>query len=253
LREILYGRHAVREALRAGRRRFYRLRLSDAVRSAPVIDEILDHADQAGLPVERVQRRELDQLGDLNHQGVALESSGYPYVNVNDILGDANLRGAQPLVLVLDLINDPQNLGSLLRTADAVGAHGVIIQERRAAGVTPSVVRTSSGAVEYLMVARVTNIASTIERLRDHSVWAAGLDNTPGAQQYDQADLRGSLAVVVGSEGRGLRRLVRERCDFLLRLPMEGHLSSLNAAVAGSIVLYEVWRQRQARGAGQDD
>ena len=251
--EILYGRHAVCEALRAGRRRFGRLVLSDAIRPAPVIDEIVVRAERAGLSIERIPRRELDRLGDINHQGVILETGRYPYVSVDDILSDANLRGARPLLLVLDLINDPQNLGTMLRTADAVGAHGILIQERRAAGITPSVVRTSSGAVEHLMVARVTNIARAIEQLQQRNVWVAGLDNTLAARQYDQADLAGSLAIVVGSEGKGLRRLVKERCDFLIRLPMRGRITSLNAAVAGSIVLYEAWRQRETRGAGQDD
>ena len=246
--ETLYGRHAVREALLAGRRHFYRLVLSDSLRPSVVIDDIVARADAAGLPIERVPRRELDRLADVNHQGVVLEVGGYPYASVDVMLSDARQRRAPPLLLLLDLINDPQNLGSLLRTADAVGTHGVIIQERRAAGITPSVARSSSGAVEHLKVARVTNLARTIEELRKSDVWTVGLEDSPDARQYDQADLTGPLALVVGSEGGGLRRLVRERCDFLVSLPMEGQVSSLNAAVAGSIVLYEAWRQRRAGG-----
>jgi 23S rRNA (guanosine2251-2'-O)-methyltransferase len=145
-------------------------------------------------------------------------------------------------------LKDPQNLGSLLRTAEAVGLHGAIIQRRRAVGVTPAVVNTSSGAVEHVPVAQVTNLSNTIRDLKASDVWVAGLESARGAKRYDQADLSGPLAIVVGSEGSGLRRLVKERCDFLIELPMRGRVTSLNASVAGSIALYEAWRQRQAAG-----
>jgi 23S rRNA (guanosine2251-2'-O)-methyltransferase len=149
-----------------------------------------------------------------------------------------------PLILLLDLVQDVRNLGSLLRTAEAAGAHGVVIQERRAAGITPDAVNVSSGAVEHLLVAQVTNLARTIDRLKDTEVWIAGLEDVYGAKPYTQADLTVPLGIVVGNEGEGLRRLTRERCDWLMSLPMRGSINSLNAAVAGSIALYETLRQR---------
>lgn len=246
--DTLYGRQAILEALRAGRRRFYRLLLADTVRDADVIADILTQAKAVGVPVKRVARQQLDWLGHGNHQGVALEASEYPYVDADEILARAEQRDEPPLLLLLDLLKDPQNLGGLIRAAEAVGVHGAVIQRRRAAGVTPAVVRASSGAVEHLKVAQVTNLVNAIGSLKAIGVWVAGLEATRGAVRYDHADLDGPLALVVGSEGQGLRRLVRERCDFLVALPMQGHVTSLNAAVAGSIVLYEAWRQRHESG-----
>lgn len=246
MREALYGRNAVYESLRAGRRRFFRLLLADTVQAAEAVNDILALARAANVPVEQVPRRHLDGLGDVNHQGVALEASEYPYVEVGEILAAAQQRDEPPFLLLLDLVQDPQNLGSLLRTAEAVDIHGVVIQQRRAAGVTPAVVHTSVGAVEHLRVAQVTNLSRTIEGLKARGVWVAGLEAVRGARRYDRADLKGPLALVVGSEGKGLRRLVREQCDFLVQIPMRGKVTSLNVAVAGSVVLYEAWRQRAA-------
>ena len=246
MREILYGRNAVLESLRAGRRKSYKLMLAEGVRQTDTIGQIVFLAEQAGVSVKRTQRRNLDRLGSVNHQGVALETSEYLYSALDDLLAVAESRGEAPLLLLLDLLKDPQNVGSLLRTAEAVGVHGVVIQRRRAVGITPAVIHASAGAVEYLQVAQVTNLVEAIGRLKAYDVWVAGLEAVRGAQRYDQADLSGSLALVVGSEGEGLRRLVRERCDFLLRLPMRGQVTSLNAAVAGSIVLYEAQRRRMA-------
>ncbi len=151
-----------------------------------------------------------------------------------------------PLFLLLDLLKDPHNVGSLLRSAEAVGVQGVVIQQRRAVDITPTVVHTSVGAVEHLKIAQVTNLVRAMEWLKDQRVWVAGLEAVRGAQPYDEADLSGALALVVGSEGKGMRRLVRERCDFLVDLPMHGQVASLNASVAGSVVLYEALRQRRA-------
>jgi len=249
MRETLYGRNAVYESLRAGRRQFYRFLIAEAVRAADVVGDILALANDRGVPVERVPRRRLDWLGQVNHQGVALEAEEYPYADLDEILVEAQRRGEPPFLLLLDLLQDPQNLGSLLRTAEAVGVHGVVIQRRRAAGITPAVVNTSAGAVEHLRVARVTNLSDAIARLKARDVWVVGLEAVRGAQRYDQVDLSGPLALVVGSEGKGLRRLVQERCDLVVYLPMMGKVTSLNAAVAGSVVLYEAWRQRgQQRG-----
>mgnify|MGYP001820908482 CR=1 FL=1 len=247
MREILYGRNAVRESLRAARRKPYRLVLAEGVRQTDVVGQIVFLAEQAGVTVSRTERRSLDRIGDVNHQGVTLETSEYPYRSLDHVLASAQARDEAPQLLLLDLLKDPQNVGSLLRTAEAVGVHGLVIQQRRAVGITPAVVHASAGAVEHLWVAQVTNLVDAIRRLKAHDVWVAGLEAARGAQQYDQADLSGPLALVVGSEGEGLRRLVRDRCDFLLCLPMCGRVTSLNAAVAGSIVLYEAWRQRTSR------
>ena len=245
MRETLYGRQAVRESLRAGRRKFYKLTLAEGVRQTDVIGQIVSLAEQAGAPVERTERRNLERLGGFHHQGVMLETSEYPYSTLDDISALARSRGEPPLLLLLDLLEDPHNVGSLLRTAEAVGVHGVVIQRRRAVDITPAVVHTSAGAVEHLLVAQVTNLVRAIGKLKERDVWVAGLEAVDGAQQYTQADLRGPLAIVVGSEGKGLRRLVRERCDFLLQLPMFGQITSLNASIAGSVVLYEATRQRR--------
>lgn len=246
--ETLYGRNGVHESLRAGRRKPYKLMLSEGTRETDIVSQIVSLAEQTGVPVSRTERRNLDRLGDIHHQGVVLETSDYPYSSLDEILALAQSREQAPLLLLLDLLQDPQNVGSLLRTAEAVGAHGVVIQRRRAVSITPAVVHASAGAVEHLLVAQVTNLVDAIGRLKAHDVWVAGLEPSRSAQLYHEADLSSSLAVVVGSEGEGLRRLVRERCDFLLQLPMLGQVTSLNASVAGSVVLYEALRQREADG-----
>lgn len=247
--ETLYGRNSVCEALRAGRRKPYRLLLAEGIRETDIVNQIVSLAEQAGVRITRVRRHDLDQLGDVHHQGVALETSDYPYSSLDEMVTAAQSHGETPLILLLDLLKDPQNVGSLLRTAEAVGVHGVVILRRRAAGITPAAVQASAGAVEHLRVAQVTNLVNAIGRLKGYDVWVAGLEATHDAQSYAEADLTGALALVVGSEGGGLRRLVRERCDFLVQLPMRGRVTSLNASVAGSIVLYEVLRQREARAS----
>jgi 23S rRNA (guanosine2251-2'-O)-methyltransferase len=243
--EYVYGRNATREALRAQRRSLRRLLVAEGVREGGPITELLALAQTAKIPVEQVDRRELDALTEgANHQGVALEAGPYRYATLDQMLALAQSRDELPLLLLLDHVQDPQNVGTLLRTADVVGAHGVILPDRRAAGITPAVVNASAGAVEHLLITQATNLAQTIEELKEQSIWVAGLEDDPRAQPYDsqRADL--PLALVVGAEGPGLGRLVRERCDFLLKLPMAGHVASLNAATAGSIALYSLWRRR---------
>lgn len=247
---MVYGRNAVREALRARRRKLRHLLIAEGVRENALIAEIMQLAQQANVGVTHVDRRRLDDLADgANHQGVMLEAGAYPYADIDDMLRLAEARGEDPLLLLLDHLQDPQNIGTLLRTADVVGVHGVIMPERRAAGITPAVVNASAGAVEHLLIASVANLTQAIESLKERNVWVAGLEDDPRAQDFDnqRADL--PLALVVGAEGPGLGRLVRERCDFLLRLPMTGHVASLNAATAGSIALYTLWRRRMR---GQD-
>jgi 23S rRNA (guanosine2251-2'-O)-methyltransferase len=201
-------------------------------------------AAKSGAPIQRVERRQLDRIGDFNHQGVVAEAAPYPYVELEEILAQADQRQEAPLLLMLDCLQDPQNLGSLLRTAEIVGVHGAVIPKRRAVGITPAVANSSAGATEHLLVARVTNLVRTMEELKGQGLWIVGLEDVPQARLCYQSDLTMPLALVVGSEGRGMGRLVRETCDILIRLPMRGKISSLNAAVAGSIALYEVWRQR---------
>ncbi|RLC68337.1 MAG: 23S rRNA (guanosine(2251)-2'-O)-methyltransferase RlmB [Chloroflexi bacterium] len=246
MRELLYGRNAVRECLRAGRRTVYKVLLAEGVKESGTVADILNTARGQGIVPQRVERRQLDGLGDVNHRGVAAEVEPYPYSDPEEMLKVAEERGDRPLLLLLDCLQDPQNLGTLLRTAEAVGVHGVIIPKRRAVAVTPAVVNASAGAVEHLLVARVTNVVQAMDRLKAANVWVVGLEDVPEAQLYHRADLNIPLALVVGSEGGGMRRLVRERCDFLIRLPMRGRIGSLNASVAGSIALYEIWRQREA-------
>jgi 23S rRNA (guanosine2251-2'-O)-methyltransferase len=237
VREILYGRQPVRECLRARRRHIHQLILAQGVSEKDVVAEILDLAAGLRLPLRRVPRSQLDRIAKVN-QGVALEVAGYPYADIQDILRRANKLAEQPFVLALDHVQDPHNLGALLRTAEVVGAHGAIIPRRRAAEVTPAVASASAGACEHLQIAQVTNLARTLGDLKAEGLWVAGLDSHPDAQPYHQIDLNLPLALVVGAEGQGLSRLVRETCDLLLRLPMRGQIESLNASVAGGIALY---------------
>jgi len=244
MREILYGRNAVREALRAGRRKVYKLILARGMKEMGIVADIATLASKSGAAIQRVERKQLDRIGDFNHQGVAAEAALYPYAELEEILAEADQRQETPLLLMLDCLQDPQNFGVLLRTAEIVGVHGVVIPRRRAVRITPAVVNSSAGATEHLLIARVTNLVQTMKKLKAKELWIVGLEDVPQAQLYYQSDLTMPLALVVGSEGKGMGRLVRETCDILIRLPMRGKISSLNAAVAGSITLYEVWRQR---------
>ncbi len=245
MREILYGRQPVRETLRARRRQAFKLLLTAGIQPTGIVGEIVSLARQARLPVQEVDRRELDRLGgEANHQGLAAEVSGYPYVELEALLQAARQAGEPPFLLLLDHVQDPQNLGSLLRSAEAAGVHGVVLPGRRAAGVTPAAVRASAGAAEHVRVAQVTNLVQAMQALKAQNVWLAGLEARPEAQLYSVADLGGPLGIVVGSEGQGLARLVRDTCDYLLRLPMYGQVGSLNAGAAGAVALYEARRQR---------
>lgn len=244
--EMLYGRNAVREALRAERRSFQRLLVSSGAQQTGTLAEIVKLAEQHKIATELLERRDLDQrLRDINHQGVALECGTYPYVELEDTLALAEKRDQAPLLLALDHLQDPQNVGTLLRTAEVVGAHGVIIPGRRAAEITPAVVNASSGATEHLQICVVANLVQAIESMQKAGVWVAGVEDDERAQTIDHMDLNMPLMLVLGAEGPGLARLTRERCDFLVRLPMVGQIASLNVAVAGSIALYMAWRSRR--------
>jgi len=200
------------------------------------------------LPLERVPRHRLDALASA-HQGVTLEASGYPYATLQDILLLAEQRKQPPFLLLLDAMQDPQNLGSLLRTAEVVGVHGVLLPLRHTATVTPAVVSASSGASEHLLVAQA-NLAQAIKILQKSGVWVVGLESGAEASTPDQVRLDGSVAIVVGSEGQGMRALVRDSCDVLMKLPMRGKIESLNAAVAGSVALYMAWQARNFAPSG---
>jgi 23S rRNA (guanosine2251-2'-O)-methyltransferase len=243
--DLLYGRNAVREALRARRRTFQLLQVSAGAQETGILAEIVKLAEQASVPVIRVDRHELDaRMRQVNHQGVVLECGDYPYAELDDCLALADERAEPAFLLLLDHLQDPQNIGTLLRTAEVVGIHGVVLPGRRAAEVTAAVVNASSGATEHLRIVVVTNIVQTIDALQHRGVWVVGVEDDERAVPYDTSDLNLPLALVVGAEGSGLARLTRERCDFLVKLPMRGAIGSLNAAVAGSIVLYHAWRAR---------
>lgn len=247
MKEWIWGRNPVYEALRAGKRRAYQLRLADGVKAEGRIADILRLAEQGSLPVSRVPRDSLNGLST-THQGVALQLEEYPYSDLGRILELAGERGEQPLVLLLDTLQDPQNLGTLIRTAEQVGVHGLVLPLRRTATVTPAVVNASSGASEYLEICQA-NLSQAIAFLKENGLWVVGLEGGKDGQPPDQVDLTGPLGVVVGSEGEGMRQLVQSSCDFLLRLPMRGQIDSLNAAVAGSIGLYLIWQARGFQGA----
>ncbi len=246
--DIIYGRHPVLEALRGGAG-VERLRVARGSSLSGNLEEILNLARRQHVPIQWVERSELDRLGP-HHQGVAAELPAFDYADLDDCLALAARRGEPALLLALDAIQDVHNLGSLIRTAEAVGAHGVLLPKHRAAGVTPAVRKASAGAVEHLPVAHVTNLVQALRDLKEHGLWVYGLDMA-GTHAYDDVEWALPLVLVVGSEARGVGRLVRETCDLLVRLPMRGQVDSLNAAVAGSIVLYTAWRARgrPARGA----
>jgi 23S rRNA (guanosine2251-2'-O)-methyltransferase len=210
-----------------------------------LIQPIMEEAKARGIVVQQVDKRKLDQLvPDLQHQGVVAQAAAVSYAEVDDLLALAVERGEPPLIVLLDEVEDPHNLGSVLRTADCTGVHGVIVPKRRSAGLTAVVAKTSAGAVEYVRVARVANLVQTMEKLKAAGLWIAGAD--AGAKDgFYETNLTGPLAIVIGNEGQGLSRLVRERCDFILSLPMFGQINSLNASVAAGVILYEVVRQRQ--------
>jgi 23S rRNA (guanosine2251-2'-O)-methyltransferase len=243
--EYLAGKHPVLEALKAGRA-LNKIWLSNQAQRS-LVQPIADEAKARGVVVQFVDKRKLDSLvPGVLHQGVVAQAAAVSYFDVEDLLARASERGEAPLLVLLDEVEDPHNLGSILRTADCTGAHGVIVPKRRSAGLTAVVAKTSAGAVEYVPVARVANLAQTIERLKEAGVWIAGADAAASQDVYG-ADLKGPLAIVIGSEGRGLSRLVREKCDFLLSLPMFGRINSLNASVAAGVILYEAVRQRRGQ------
>jgi 23S rRNA (guanosine2251-2'-O)-methyltransferase len=247
--EKLYRRNPVLEALRGSRRQLNRLWLQEDLNQRDRAR--LEEAAQArGVPVAYTPKQKLNNLAqDSSHQGAVLEVGPYLYSDIFEILAIAEERGERPFLLLLDLLHGPQNIGTLLRTAEICGVHGVFIQDRRAPEITPTTVIYSAGAAEHLHIAQVTNLVDTMNQLKEADVWLVGMDLSPEAQSLNKVDLEMSLGIVVGHEGEGMRRLVRETCDILLQLPMKGNVESFNAAVAGSILLFEAWEARGFEGA----
>lgn len=250
--EIIYGRWAALETLRAARRNIHQLVLAEGIEEKSIISELITAAQQRAVPIKRIPRRMMDDLArGGGHQGVVLRVGPYLYAEIETILALADERKEKPFILILDLLQDPQNVGTLLRVADSVGVHGIILQDRRGVGVTAAVSNASSGAVEHLNVVQVTNLVQSMRKLKDVGIWMTGLDIGPNIVPIDRADLNIALGLVLGSEGEGMRRLVRETCDMLITLPMRGHVGSLNVATVGSVALYAAWQARSWQGWAQ--
>jgi 23S rRNA (guanosine2251-2'-O)-methyltransferase len=244
----IYGINSVSEALKARGRSFEFISIAKE-RHDLRLQRIIEECRRIGLPVRFVSRAELDRMaGNVAHQGVVAVTSAKQYSDLDDVV--AAKRGAYSLVLVLDGVEDPHNLGAIIRTADAAGVDGLIIPERRAAGVSGTVTKVSAGATAHVPIAKVTNIARTLQDLKAQNIWIVGLDER-AANTYDTLDFNMNCALVLGAEGKGVHDLVKRNCDFLVSIPMLGKVSSLNVSVAAGVVLFEIVRQRRAKGAAQ--
>lgn len=245
--EVIAGKHSVTEALRSGRT-INKIWIAENAQKH-LIMPIIAEARKLGIVIQNVDKRKLDQMvPGVQHQGVVAQAAPHAYVEVDDIMKIAGDKGQAPFLLILDEIEDPHNLGSILRTADCTGAHGVILPKRRSAQITATVSKTSAGAVEYVPVARVTNLAQTIEQLKEMGVWVVGTVVDAPEEIYDTEVFNGPVAIVIGNESKGMGRLIREKCDVLVKLPMAGQINSLNASVAAGVVMYEVLRRRRLQG-----
>lgn len=236
MKEWISGRNPVYECLRAGRRHFFRLLIAKGVEQKGRIPEIMAYGKEKHISVEWVDRLVLNEFSE-NPQGVALQASEYPYADLQAIFSLAEKKNEALFILILDQIQDPQNLGTLIRSAEVFGVHGIVIPAHRAASVTPAVVNASSGASEHLLIVPY-NLAQAIDVIKEKGAWVIGLDMDESTSPLSKTNLKGPLAVVVGSEGEGLRHLVREKCDLITYIPMQGKVASLNASTAGSIVLH---------------
>jgi 23S rRNA (guanosine2251-2'-O)-methyltransferase len=245
----IYGINSVTEALKARKRAFEWVGMAKE-RHDLRLQRLIEDLRKIGIPVRFLQRTELDRMaGNAAHQGVVAVTSAKQYNDLEDVM--AAKRDKYSLLVVLDGVEDPHNLGAILRTADAAGANGIIIPERRAAAVTGTVTKASAGASEHLPIAKVTNISRTIEELKENNIWTVGLDER-STQTYDALDYNMDCAVVLGAEGKGLHDLVKRKCDFLVSIPMLGKVPSLNVSVAAAVVLYEVVRQRRKANPPSD-
>lgn len=244
-KDFIGGRNPVIEALKAGRE-INKIWIAEGSQKGS-IQQILGLAKDANVMVQYVPKRKIEQMVAENHQGVVASVAAYKYAEIDDIFDKAAQKGEDPFVLILDELEDPHNLGSIMRTADAAGAHGIIIPKRRAVGLTSTVAKASTGAIEHIPVARVTNLSRAVDELKERGVWVAGTD-AKGKQDYRQLDGTLPIGLIIGSEGKGMSRILRDKCDFLVQLPMAGHVTSLNASVAASILMYEVYRNRHPLG-----
>ncbi|HAK74407.1 MAG TPA: 23S rRNA (guanosine(2251)-2'-O)-methyltransferase RlmB [Sporomusaceae bacterium] len=243
--EFVAGRNSVAEVLKSGRS-INKILVAKGERHG-AIKEIIGQARSQGLVVQEVDPAKLDQITEgMRHQGVVAMVAPVAYAELEDILGKAQESGEQPFIVLLDELEDPHNVGAILRTSDATGVHGVLLPKRRSSPLTATVAKTSAGAVEYVPVARIGNISQTLKKLKKQGLWVVGAD-MDGDKNYYEADLTGPIVVVVGSEGQGMGRLTKEECDFVVRIPMKGKITSLNASVACSLLLYEVLRQRELK------
>jgi len=241
--ELIAGKHPVLEALRSGRE-INKIWIAEGAQKS-LTQPITAEAKKQGIVVQYVDKRKLDSMAQgVAHQGVIAHAAAFAYAEVEDILSAAANKNETPFILLLDEIEDPHNLGSILRTAECTGVHGVIIPKRRSAGLTATVLKTSAGAAEHVPVARVTNLAQTIDKLKEAGVWIAGTDVSAKQDVY-KTKFDMPLAIVIGNESKGMGRLIKEKCDFLVKLPMLGQLNSLNASVAAGVLMYEVVRQRR--------
>ncbi|MBG9585760.1 23S rRNA (guanosine(2251)-2'-O)-methyltransferase RlmB [Cytobacillus firmus] len=239
--DFIIGKNPVIEALKS-ERDINKIFIAEGSQSGQM-QQVIGLAKSAGVLVQFVPKKKIDGMAEGNHQGVIAQVAAYQYAEIDDLFAAAEKKNEAPFFLLLDEIEDPHNLGSIMRTADAAGAHGIVIPKRRAVGLTATVAKASTGAIEYIPVVRVTNMARTIDELKERGVWIAGTD-AKGKQDYRQMDGAMPLGLVIGSEGKGMGRLIRDKCDFLINLPMAGHVTSLNASVAAALLMYEVYRKR---------
>ena len=239
--DFIIGKNAVLEALRS-EHDINKIWIAEGSGRGQM-QQVISLAKEANVLVQFVPKKKIDGMVEGNHQGVLAQVAAYQYAEIDDLFAAAERKNEVPFFLLLDEIEDPHNLGSIMRTADATGAHGIIIPKRRAVGLTATVAKASTGAIEHVPVVRVTNMARTIDDLKERGIWIAGTDAS-GKQDYRQFDGTLPLGLVIGSEGKGMGRLVRDKCDFLINLPMAGKVTSLNASVAAALLMYEVYRRR---------
>lgn len=243
--ELIIGKHPVNEAIQSGRE-INKVWINQQSQSFG--QDFIDKVKEKGISVQFVPKKKLDQLAQSSqHQGIVASIAAYEYAEIDDLFALSEKRGEQPFFILLDGVEDPHNLGSVLRTADAAGAHGVIIPKRRAVGLTQTVAKASTGAIEYIPVVRVTNLARTMDELKDRGIWFIGTAGEAD-QDFRQSSADMPLCLVIGNEGKGISRLVQEKCDFLVSIPMAGKVTSLNASVAASLLMYEMYRKRHPLG-----
>ncbi|KAF1273866.1 23S rRNA (guanosine(2251)-2'-O)-methyltransferase RlmB [Bacillus amyloliquefaciens] len=243
--DYVIGKNAVIETLKSDRK-LYKLWMAENTVKGQA-QQVMELAKKRGVTIQFVPRKKLDQMVEGQHQGVVAQVAAYEYAQLDELYKRAEERNEQPFFLILDELEDPHNLGSIMRTADAVGAHGIVIPKRRAVGLTSTVAKASTGAIEHIPVVKVTNLARTLDEMKERGIWVVGTDAS-AREDYRSMDGKMPLALVIGSEGRGMGRLAKEKCDFLIKLPMAGKVTSLNASVAAGLLMYEVYRKRNPLG-----